>query len=77
MTELDAFDLRRGDGVLTYETDVYVHGRIIDAGGGEGHDLVPVLTSLNDSGTIKAEVDQKSADGSSTGSATYSRSMPW
>ena len=62
MTELDAFDVRRGDGVLTYEGTRTFTGGIIDAAREGGHDLVPVVHAFaQPSGTIKAEVYQKLA----------------
>lgn len=63
MTELDSFDVRRGDGVLDYGGTRTFTGGIIDAGREGGHDLVPVLHAFaQPSGTIVAEVYRKLAD---------------
>ncbi len=63
MTELAAFDVRRGDGVLSYGGTRTFTGGIIDAGREGGHDLVPVLHAFaQPSGTVKADVYQKLAD---------------
>ncbi len=63
MTELDAFDVRRGTDVLRYEGTRTFTGGIIDAARSGGHDLVPVLHAFaQPSGTIVAEVYQRLAE---------------
>ena len=63
MTELDAFDVRRGDAVLRYEGTRTFTGGMIAAGHDGGHDLVPVLhASAQPSGTINAAVYRGLAD---------------